>query len=111
MELLFELLLNGLGELIVELVGWTGAQRHPAGRFVVSLVTGAVAGGISTFVFRSYLLHTDSLRLANLLVAPLFVGFVSALIAIARKRSPWSATAAAAAFAFMFAAARWQLLG
>ena len=109
LDFVLELLLNILGEAFFEIVGDRRAHAHPLGRVMLFAGAGVALGAASTLVFDQHFLHSQTLQLWNLAVAPVFVGSVSFLIARAREREPWAGAVAAACFAFAFAAARYRL--
>lgn len=109
LELLLELVLNGFGELILDLLGATKADRHPVGRAIVWTICGVVLGALSTFVFKQHFIHDELLRQWNLALAPLLVGVFSGLVASGRRKAVWSSAIAAAFFALAFAVTRYQL--
>ncbi len=109
LDFILELLLNLVGEAFLELIGNRRVRAHPVGRVLLYSFAGVALGAASTLVFDRHFLHSQTLQLWNLAMAPVFVGSVSWLIARARDRSPWGAFFSAAFFAFAFAAARHHL--
>ncbi|MBL8950067.1 MAG: hypothetical protein JNK82_04780 [Myxococcaceae bacterium] len=108
MDLVLELLLNGLGELILEVVFRSKADQHPIGRAVSWLMLGLLFGWASTLVFTGHFIHSEGLRQANLVVSPLFFAGVSGVVASARKKPAWPAALGAALFSLAFAVVRWR---
>lgn len=109
MELILELLLNGLGELILEILGGTRADQRPAGRAFIWLIAGVVLGWASTLVFPAHFINDETLRRVNLALTPLTVGAVSGLVAWGRGRPAASSAVSAMLFSLAFAVARWKL--
>ncbi len=109
LEFVLEILLNGVGELLVELLGRSKADEHPVGRAVIWLLVGIGFGWLSTLVFPAHFIHSERLQLVNLAAGPLFVGTVSGLVASARQKPVAAAAVSAALFSLAFAVVRWKL--
>ena len=99
METLFELILQFLGEMLIQGVVELGFrsladvfsnQRHPVLSTIGSLLWGAIAGGLSLWLFPRSFIANDTLKLLNLLISPIMLGFLMARLgkARAKKRQP-----------------------
>ena len=127
LELLFELVFEFFGELVLQLVaelfgdglkfGWRrlrgGSQDSSTAREVAwSLVTGAVAGLIATLLFPVLAIRLPWLQVLNLLAAPLAAGLVVERVRAWRESRATFSTpvfAYAALFGLAFALTRWLI--
>ena len=83
LEMLFELLLQAVGELLFEL-GWRASlevfeqrrYRNPLLAGFGSLFFGLCAGALSLIFVPHHFITSDTLRMLNLLVTPLLVGLL-----------------------------------
>lgn len=112
MELLAELLFNGVLELFVELLFGGSKTRSPPAevtRVVGFVLIGLVLGRVSLLLVPNPLIHSPSLRIANLIVSPLLAGGAGAVIAHARAQPIASRVLGAGLFALCFASMRYVL--
>lgn len=99
MELVFELILQFFGEILLqglfELLAELGLRaladplrkpRTPAFSIVGYTLWGLIAGGISLFLFPASVIRNPALRAINLAVTPLAIGAIMALIGRARNK-------------------------
>ena len=89
MEFLFEFLAEVLLQMLFEAVAELGLhslkftferQRYPLLSALGILLSGAVAGGVSLWLFPHSFIANPSYRIANLLVTPLIAGAAMAFI-------------------------------
>ncbi|WP_343612976.1 hypothetical protein [Novosphingobium sp.] len=98
MEALFEILFQFLGEFLLQflieaavdigldcLADTAKTERHPVLSGLGYLFWGALAGGISLLILPHSMIHSPSLRIANLIGTPLLVS--ASMLAIGRWRS------------------------
>jgi hypothetical protein len=95
LEIVFEILVQGGAELIAEVVTHKSRKRkrargieprpmNPVVTGLLWLAGGAVMGAGSLVFFPHLFIHSESLRIANLIVTPLVLGALMALLG--RKR-------------------------
>ena len=86
LEILFEFLLQGVGELLIEVFSHKrrrktpSAPMHPVIAGCLWLVAGAAIGGGTLLLFPHSFIHSPTLRLVNLVLTPLMLGAIMALI-------------------------------
>lgn len=118
MEVVFELLLELFGEVLINLVfsllGLAGEHalqpyRRPVPRSAAAsiashVVFGAMLGGLSLLVFRRSMVTDDLARVATLFFAPVSAGGLSALIGVVlRKRGKDTVPLERFGYAYLFA--------
>lgn len=126
LEVVFELLFEFFGELILQLgfealgdtfkLGWqrlTGREKGTTVKREIgwSVVTGVVCGGLTLLIFPALAIHTPALQLLNLLVAPLVAGLLVERVRAWRESRPsfsFPVFGYAALFGFAFAMTRWM---
>ena len=101
MEIVFEVLIQFLGEILFQFFGEWLAElglrslrepfRPPAIRNPVLVVFGygifgAITGGLSLLVRSTSFLHHPQLRLANLILAPVLLGLLMRQLGLIRQR-------------------------
>lgn len=99
MEILFELLFEFVGELLLQVVFEAIAEvglhrvrnplRKPPNPWLAAIgyaIFGAVAGGLSLLVFPALFMPSHGARLANLIVAPILAGAAMAALGAWRRR-------------------------
>ncbi len=99
MELIFEILFQFLGELFLQALfellaelGFHGLAdtlkrpRRPALSTLGFVLWGAIAGGVSLFIFPMSHIHDPMLRILNLVLTPVALGFLMMLIGNFRRR-------------------------
>ncbi len=90
-EIVFEILIQGGAEIIAEVVTHKSRKRrrargiepkpmNPVAAAVLWFALGAVMGGGSLIFFPHSFIHSESLRIANLIVTPLVLGALMALL-------------------------------
>lgn len=101
MEILFEILFQFFGELLLQLIfnglGLVGEHavqpyrkprpRSPTASIISHLLIGAALGGLSLLFLRHSLVHSELGRVATLFGAPLVAGGISAAIGALLKRN------------------------
>ncbi|MBL8713604.1 MAG: hypothetical protein JNM12_11950 [Alphaproteobacteria bacterium] len=94
-EIVFEILIQGGAEIIAEVVTHKSRKRrrargiepkpmNPAVTGILWLAAGALMGAGSLIFFPQSFIHSETLRIANLILTPLVLGAIMALIG--RKR-------------------------
>jgi hypothetical protein len=127
MEIIFEIVLEFLGPMILELFGSIFKRSsndeprnekavHPAIKFFAYGMYGAICGFISLAIFAHHMIDSPILRIANLIASPLFAGFVMMqlgawLTAHGKKRSPINRFAYGFCFALGFSLVRFLFAG
>ena len=99
MEFILEPILQFVGELVLQLIvqvlvelgmhslgNTLQRRRHPVLSIVGFSLWGAIAGGLSLWVFPTSALHDPLFRTVNVFVTPLLVGAFMALIGQARLK-------------------------
>ena len=119
MEFIFELLFELLGELLLQIAfellaefGWRGLgapfrkSAHPLVAGVGYAVFGAIAGGLSLWVFPNLFIASHLGRVANVVVTPILAGAAMAMLGAWRRRRDQSTVLLDRfAYAFIFAMA------
>jgi len=119
MEFIFELLFELLGELLLQIafellaeLGWRGLgapfrkSAHPLVAGVGYAVFGAIAGGLSLWVFPNLFIASHLGRVANVVVTPILAGAAMAMLGAWRRRRDQSTVLLDRfAYAFIFAMA------
>lgn len=96
---MLEMLLQFLGEFLIQVVGETLAElgfhalaepfRKPPNPWLAAigyLLIGAIIGGLSVLVVPSHLVSTHALRIANLIVTPVAAGLCMCAVGAWRAR-------------------------
>ena len=99
MELIFELIFQFLGEVILQAVfeilvefgfhSLADTIKRPRSVWLSLLgffLWGLVAGGLSLLIFPAYAITDPTLRIANLVLTPLFLGAVMMMIGRLRQK-------------------------
>ncbi|MDI1227086.1 MAG: hypothetical protein PSY14_05325 [bacterium] len=126
-EIVFEILIQGGAEIIAEVVTHKSRKRkrargiepkpmNPVLTGILWLGCGAVMGAGSLVFFPHSFIHSESLRIANLIVTPLVLGAVMALLGRRRLDNgeeivPLDKFGNAALFAFGMALVRFLFAG
>jgi len=119
MEFIFELLFELFGELLLQIAfellaefGWRGLgalfrkSAHPLVAGVGYAVFGAIAGGLSLWVFPNLFIASHLGRVANVVVTPILAGAAMATLGAWRRRRDQSTVLLDRfAYAFIFAMA------
>ena len=92
-QVLGEVFLQTVGEMIAELVGHgmreTFRRPKPLVPWLAAIgyfVWGAIAGGLSLWLFRGHFISAQWLRIANLVATPILAGFIMAKVGAWRQR-------------------------
>jgi hypothetical protein len=99
MEFLFEILFEIFAEILLSLIfeGLTelgfhkaasvySKPRHPFISGIGYLLLGGLAGGLSLLIFPDSFVHTELLKLVNLFVTPVALGWIMVLIGKLREK-------------------------
>jgi hypothetical protein len=99
MEFLFELLFELIGEFLLSLVfealaeagfhSFAKKARKPRSPILSGfgyLLWGAIAGGLSLLIFPTSFVHSQSMKIANLIITPIILGAAMMLIGKIRKK-------------------------
>ena len=119
MEFIFELLFELFGELLLQIAfellaefGWRGLgapfrkSAHPLVAGVGYAAFGAIAGGLSLWVFPNLFIASHLGRVANVVVTPILAGAAMAMLGAWRRRRDQSTVLLDRfAYAFIFAMA------
>src|SRR4051812_16042013 len=121
LEVLLEVLLELFGEFLVDLglrslasVTEPPAERNPVLAVIGHLLLGAAVGMVSLAVLPRGFVHSQNLRVANLVLTPIAGGLLMSTLGRGRTRKSKRATSletftCGAAFAFTFALVRYLL--
>lgn len=95
LELLFEFLSEFVLQVVIEGLAELGLhslaapfqrKSNPYLAAIGSAILGAVAGGVSLLVFRSHFMPAGALRIVNLILTPIAVGFCMSAVGAWRAR-------------------------
>ena len=99
MELIFEVILQFFGEILLQiflellvelglhsLADTVRKPRHPALSTMGFILWGAIAGGLSLWVFPASAIRSPNFRMLNLFITPILIGGVMMLIGKIRDK-------------------------
>jgi hypothetical protein len=99
MELIFEVILQFLGEILLQIffelllelglhsvADTVRKPRHPALSTMGFILWGAIAGGISLWIFPISAIRNPSFRMLNLVITPILIGGAMMLIGKVRDK-------------------------